>query len=250
MKEKINAFFILWGIVLVVNQVFIFHGCFSPSCLLAALPHTGIIAFFLVRAGHKNNEQPADKADLSRTEKPPISEKTVIQPLPIKKVVIESENDFFKQKGDKYEKFVGKKFEEKGDLVIYNGFINGYADQGVDIICISIATKTIHLIQCKNWTTMRMTLAHLQAVYQKLEDYNFDCFNLSVEAINNHQTAYAGNVRLTLVNTQHNFAKFTVRKTLYLASEKVVDLEIGRYLTMMSPTIFKYKELKIVMKVG
>jgi hypothetical protein len=253
MKEKINAFFIVWGVVLVVNQIFIFHGCFSPSCLLAALPHTGIIAFFLVRAGNKNNEQPANKPDLSRTEKPPISEKIVIQPLPIKKVVIETENkpaepDFFKQKGDKYENFIGKKFEEKGDLVIYNGFINGYADQGVDIICISTATKTIHLIQCKNWTTMRMTLAHLQAVYQKLEDYNFDCFNLSVEAINNHQTAYKDNVRLTLVNTQHNLAKFTVRKTLYLASEKVVDLEIGRYLTMMSPTIFKYKDMKIVMK--
>jgi hypothetical protein len=56
MKEKINAFFMVWGIVLVVNQVFIFHGCFSPSCLFTALPHTGIIAFFLVRAGNKNNE--------------------------------------------------------------------------------------------------------------------------------------------------------------------------------------------------
>ena len=138
----------VWGIILVVNQLFIFHGCFSPSCLLAALLHTGIIAFFLVRAGNKKNEKPADKADLSRTEKPPISEKIVIQPLPIKKVVIETENkpaepDFFKQKGDKYEKFIGKKFEEKGDLVIYNGFINGYADQGVDIICISTTTKTI-----------------------------------------------------------------------------------------------------------
>ena len=113
-----------------------------------------------------------------------------------------------------------------------------------------LVESKIHLIQCKNWNTMRMTLAHLQEVYRKLDEYNFDCFNLSVETINKHQTAYKGNVRLTLVNTKNNLAKFTVRKTLYLASEKVVDLEIGRYLTMMSPTIFKYKDMKIVMKEG
>lgn len=133
MKEKINAFFMVWGIILVVNQLFIFHGCFSPSCLLAALPHTGIIAFFLVRAGNKNNEQPADKPDLSRTEKPPISDnKTTFKSLkdlidesnkevdnlfkniPETKVVTETENkpaepDFFKQKGDKYEKLARRK---------------------------------------------------------------------------------------------------------------------------------------------
>ena len=253
MKEKIESFFILWGIILLLNQIFIFHACFSPACLLAALPHTGLIAFFLFRSGNKQEAEPAEQPKPSIKEPPPQREtKADSQKIPPKKVVPEPktkpvETDFFKQMGDNYERFIGKKFEEKGDLVIYNGLIKGYDDRGVDIICISTASKTIHLIQCKNWAKMRMTLELLQEVYQKLDDYNFDCLSLSVETINQHQKTYA-DVYLTLLNTRNNLPKFTVRKTLYLASEKVVDLEIGRYLTMMSPTIFKYKDMKIVMK--
>ncbi|MCX7067222.1 MAG: hypothetical protein NTW85_05970 [Methylococcales bacterium] len=37
-------------------------------------------------------------------------------------------------------------------------------------------------------------------------------------------------------------SKHDISQTLYLALEKVVDVEIGRYLTMMSPTIFKYED--------
>jgi len=44
-KENLESFFILWGIVLFLNQVFLFGGCFHLICLIAALPHTGVIAF-------------------------------------------------------------------------------------------------------------------------------------------------------------------------------------------------------------
>ena len=47
-KENLKAFFITWGIVLLLNQVFLFHGCFNPVCLIAALPHTGVIAFIIL----------------------------------------------------------------------------------------------------------------------------------------------------------------------------------------------------------
>lgn len=46
-KENFKKFTTIWGIVLVINQVFIFGACFYPTCILAALPHTGIIAFFI-----------------------------------------------------------------------------------------------------------------------------------------------------------------------------------------------------------
>jgi hypothetical protein len=42
-------FFIAWLIILILNQVFIFGACFALYCLLAALPHTGVIAFFIAR---------------------------------------------------------------------------------------------------------------------------------------------------------------------------------------------------------
>jgi hypothetical protein len=46
-KENIQLFFIVWAVILVLNQIFIFGACFAPYCILAALPHTGIISFFL-----------------------------------------------------------------------------------------------------------------------------------------------------------------------------------------------------------
>lgn len=47
-KENLESFFITWGIILFLNQVVLFGGCFNPLCLIAALPHTGFIAFLIV----------------------------------------------------------------------------------------------------------------------------------------------------------------------------------------------------------
>lgn len=47
-KEHSERFFITWGVVLVLNQLLIFHGCFYFHCLITALPHTGVIAFLIV----------------------------------------------------------------------------------------------------------------------------------------------------------------------------------------------------------
>lgn len=47
-KEYSERFFIVWGAILFLNQLFLFHGCFYPNCLIAALPHTGIIAFLII----------------------------------------------------------------------------------------------------------------------------------------------------------------------------------------------------------
>jgi len=44
-KNNLETFFTTWGIILVLNQVVVFGGCFAPYCILAALPHTGFIAF-------------------------------------------------------------------------------------------------------------------------------------------------------------------------------------------------------------
>ena len=59
--------------------------------------------------------------------------------------------DLLKAKGDRYESAVGLGYEVRGDLVIYNGFIKGMKDEGVDIVAISSKQKSIHLVQCKNW---------------------------------------------------------------------------------------------------
>jgi predicted RNA-binding Zn-ribbon protein involved in translation (DUF1610 family) len=39
-----QTFLIVWVVIIIVNQLAIFGACFAPYCLIAALPHTSIIA--------------------------------------------------------------------------------------------------------------------------------------------------------------------------------------------------------------
>ena len=51
--------------------------------------------------------------------------------------------------GSEYEKFIGKKYEELGFEVIYNGIKKGIHDNGIDLI-VKKKDKYI-LVQCKSW---------------------------------------------------------------------------------------------------
>ncbi len=42
--SNFQTFLVIWVVIIIVNQLFIFGGCFAPYCLIAALPHTSIIA--------------------------------------------------------------------------------------------------------------------------------------------------------------------------------------------------------------
>lgn len=42
--SNFQKFIVVWVIVILVNQIAIFGACFAPYCLIAALPHTGVIA--------------------------------------------------------------------------------------------------------------------------------------------------------------------------------------------------------------
>jgi hypothetical protein len=253
MGDKIKGFFITWLVLLVINQVVLFHACFAPYCLLAGLPHTGIIAFFLARFAYKEPDAPEIPKDVPKSQSRPSERrhgsviddfKTQTKSTQTKKAA--QEKDPLKEKGDQYERYIGQQFEDKGALVIYNGFIKGYEDQGVDIISISTKPKEINLVQCKNWMVMRMSLEHVKDIYAKLERYDFDCFQLKSYEIAEH-TKYP-DTHKTMQSVKQDLKSFTIRKTLYVASDKVIELEIGPYLTMMSPTIFRYKDMKIVMK--
>jgi hypothetical protein len=159
-------------------------------------------------------------------------------------------NDPLKAKGDAYERHIGKRFEDKGDLVVYNGFIRGFEDGGVDLVAISPDGKTLNLIQCKSWHSMTMELFHIQKVYQKLTNHNFDFLNLPIEQIKTHLHTHKDEktIREIITHARQNQNNFTIRKTLYIASEKVVNLEIGKHLIMIQPDIFRYEDMKIVVE--
>jgi hypothetical protein len=157
MEDKIRSFFVAWLVILVINQVFIFGACFAPYCLLAALPHTGVLVFiwtyFVSKKAPDRNEEntPPFESIKQSVRKTPVKQPRTVK---IKTHQSSKENlskpDPLKEKGDRYEKYIGSEFEKKGDLVVYNGFIRGYKDQGVDIVSIRPACKTINLVQCKN----------------------------------------------------------------------------------------------------
>lgn len=61
-KENFQNFIILWSIIILINQIFIFGACFATYCLIAALPHTGFISgliIFLINkdVSNKNSEE-------------------------------------------------------------------------------------------------------------------------------------------------------------------------------------------------
>lgn len=167
-----------------------------------------------------------------------------------RKFVEATKDDPLKIKGDKYERHIGKRFEEKGDLVIYNGFIQGLDDGGVDVAAISPDGTTINLIQCKNWTNMKMELYHIKTIYQKLLRHNLDFLSLPIEDIKIHLDRNIDEeaIKEAISTVRQNKKNLTIRKTLYIASDKVIDLEIGKHLTMIKPHIFRYEDMKIVVE--
>lgn len=149
-----------------------------------------------------------------------------------------------KAMGDAYELHIGRRFEQKGDLVIYNGFLRGYTDQGVDLIVISKQDQVTHLIQCKHWKRYEFTLKHLNEIYRKLSQYRPDYASIPSEAIRHYLA-----ISMTDAEIQqhvHNSQVYVMRKTLYLASVQVIAPDALGSLTKISEQIYRFNDMKLV----
>jgi hypothetical protein len=95
-----------------------------------------------------------------------------------------------------------------------------------------------------------MSLEHISSVFNKLTEFSFSSLDLPSEVIRGYLSLPYTNKEVDgiLTDAKKGLANYKVGKTLYLASEKVVELEVGPHLAMMSANIFKYKDMKIVMK--
>ena len=238
-KANAKFFFITWGIVLLINQIFIFGGCLAPYCIVAALPHTGVISAVIV---YLNFQEEKEK---TRQEQERSLESQYIRN--------DKETDPLKEMGDAYEKEIGKEFESKGDFVIYNGLISGVADGGVDLIVISPDSQSINLVQCKNWHKMKMEHHHISSVYDKLTNYSSNIkYSIGYIVVKYSYVALQKHLHYKkecdeIANILKASSNYTnIRKTLYIATDKVVDLDVGQHLTMIKPNIFRYKDMKIV----
>ncbi len=231
--ENIQSIFVIIAIILVI----------------AFVPYTAIIVIivccFLLQDLFKKKGTDNYSENLHRRD--PLNRTPPRRPEPVT-----PQDDPLKAMGDKYERYIGEKLEEKGEVVIYNGFIMGHSDQGVDLISISPAHKTINLIQCKNWKKMNMGVEVFDDVYNKLSNYFSDYvtsyFSFQPSIINSHASKPydEGLLKNLMTDIKNSPEDYTIRKTLYASSEHVVDLEVGRHVEMIKPNIFRYKEMKIV----
>ena len=238
-KANTKFFFITWGIVLLVNQIFIFGGCFASYCIVAALPHTGVISAVIVYLNFQEKKEQIRKKDrFNEPQHPAKNEKA----------------DPLKEMGDAYEKEIGKAFECKGDFVIYNGLIRGFYDGGVDLIVISPNSQSINFVQCKNWQNKNMEYQHICDVYDKLANY---ASNINISGVLSlyylkHSKEIQKNLSYKkeyneIANIFKSAYKYSnIRKTLYISTDKVLDPDINQYIKMIKPNIFRYKDMKIV----
>lgn len=242
-KENLGPFFVLWGIIIFLNQFFLFHGCFNPICIVASLPHTVVIALVLLPFLLKD-EKITQKNHLHETPKNSNIEQYHSDSKKI---------DSLKKMGDDYEKKIGKSFESKGDFVIYNGLIRGFADGGVDLIVISPDSQSINFVQCKNWQNMQMEYHHINSVYDKLNEYTANIsisgvlsiyfFKYSKEIQKNLNYKKERDEIANIFKSAYKYNK--IRKTLYISTDKVLESNIDKQLTMIKPNIFCYKDMKI-----
>ena len=238
-KANAKFFFITWGIVLLVNQIFIFGGCLAPYCIVAALPHTGVISAVIVYLYFQEEKK----------------EKTIQQERSYESQYTSNNDkaDPLKEMGDAYEKEIGKEFESKGDFVIYNGLISGVADGGIDLIVISPDSQSINLVQCKNWHKMKMEYHHISGVYDKLTNYSSNIkYSIGYIVVKYSYVALQKHLHYkkeldeiaNILKATKNYTN--IRKTLYISTDKVLDPDINQYIKMIKPNIFRYKDMKIV----
>lgn len=155
--------------------------------------------------------------------------------------------DYLKEKGDQYEKLIGKELHKKNELVILNGLIRGHEDKGVDIITISKSSSIVKIVQCKNWTKKQMKLHHIQEVYEKLDSYSPDFYNLDfVRLLINKKIFSDTDDFMELEKLALESKAYKTKKILFIATEKVLDGRLNEYITKEKSNSMRYKDMDII----
>ncbi len=91
-----------------------------------------------------------------------------------KEEIIKKQKEFHienEEKGIHFEMLTGRKFEEHGYKVNYNGLEKGKRDNGIDLICTKENRKTL-LIQCKNYSKEKsITHEHIKVFHSNAMKY-------------------------------------------------------------------------------
>ena len=66
--KNFQTFLVTWVVILIANQLFIFGACFAPYCLIAGLPHTGVIAVLVIYFMNEENSTSSNKTTENYTQ--------------------------------------------------------------------------------------------------------------------------------------------------------------------------------------
>ena len=66
--KNFQTFLVTWVVILIANQLFIFGACFAPYCLIAGLPHTGVIAALVTYFMNEENSTSSNKTTKNYTQ--------------------------------------------------------------------------------------------------------------------------------------------------------------------------------------
>ncbi len=93
---------------------------------------------------------------------------------------------------------------------------------------------------------MAFTLEQISSIYDKLNCYRSDYFDIAPDAINFYLALkFPVNEIKECLQLSRDYQQ---RKTLYLASDRVVDLTVGGELQMTGENIFRYQDMKMVVR--
>jgi Restriction endonuclease. len=75
-----------------------------------------------------------------------------------------------REKGSRYERYLGYLYERAGWKVDYNGETSGVLDGGIDLICISRDGEMCHAVQAKHWARRQIDTQDIRKFKEDFED--------------------------------------------------------------------------------
>ena len=131
-------------------------------------------------------------------------------------------------------------------MVIYDRFIEWPDEKGIDIISISLSAKTINIVLCEECNLH--DIDQLKTFYTQLEKYSVTEMRKEVETIQKHLQIHKKEDAIKGVLRVVAKEKFDIRKTLYLNTDKAINLPNKKDLKKLKENIYRYKDMKIVLK--
>ena len=156
----------------------------------------------------------------------------------------ERQNNKWKEIGDNYENHIGQRYKDNEYLVIYNGYIRGWEDRGIDLIAISLSKPVRHIIQCKNYDKTTLDIELADKILKNLKFHHNDYLRLKPAEINYYLDDELKGTEL--IEHVVRSSEYNAKLILYIPYFRVISNPLKKRLKMITSNRYYYGELLIV----